>query len=222
MKRILKIGIVDDDSSKITQIMIRLKQGVSEATSEKQEKYSKYELQPVEIEIKEDLEDMVKQVIHLKIDCVLVDYKLSSYKNVNYTGIEFAKSLGQVLYKFPIFILTSYEDDLFLNEVFNAYQVFDFARYLREPSERIELNYKIIEQILQINKQKHQWESEMNGLLPLAGKSEEIDSRILELDAKLEKSINGDYALPDKLKKDLSSNKLNEILDKIDKVLEKE
>ena len=221
MKEVFKIGIVDDDSSKITQIMIRLKQGFIEATSEKREKYSNYELQPIEIDIKENLEDMIKQVIDLGINCVLVDYKLSSYKNVHYTGIEFAKTLGQVLYEFPIFILTSYEDDLFSNEIFNAYQVFDLARYLREPSERVELNYKIIEQILKINKQKKQWERELKSLLPLAGKSEEIDSRLLELDSKLEKSINGDYALPDKVKKDLNSNKLTELLDKIDEILEK-
>lgn len=221
MKEMFKIGIIDDDSSKITQIMIRLMQGFSEATPEKREKYLNYELNPIEIDIKKDLQDMIKEVINLKIDCVLVDYKLSSYKNVNYTGIEFAKSLGQVLYEFPIFILTSYEDDLFSNEVFNAYQVFDLARYLKEPSERVELNYKIIEQILKWKKQKEQWEHELESLLPLAGTSEEIDSRLLELDSKLEKSINGDYALPEKIKRDLSTNKLNELLDKIDEILER-
>lgn len=222
MKHIFKIGIIDDDSSKKTQIMIRLKQGVSEATSEKQEKYSKYQLEPVEIEIKNELTDMINQVIGLGIDCVLVDYKLSSYQNVYYTGIEFAKALSEVLFDFPIFILTSYEDDLFSNEIFNAYQVFDFKRYLNETSERVELNYKIIEQILKNSKQKVQWEQEIIKLLPLAGKSQDIDSKLLELDTKLEKSINGDYALPDKVKKDLGSNKLNELLDKIDKILEKE
>lgn len=221
MKQVFKIGIIDDDSSKITQIMIRLKQGFSEATYEKREKYSNYELQPIEIEVKKDLPDMIKQIIDLGIDCVLVDYKLSSYKNVNYTGIEFAKTLGQVLYEFPIFILTSYEDDLFSNEIFNAYQVFDLARYLREPSERVELNYKVIEQILKMNKQKKQWEDELKSLLPLAGKSEEIDSRLLELDSKLEKSINGDYSLPNKVKKDLNSSKLTELLNKIDEILER-
>lgn len=219
--QVFKIGIIDDDSSKKTQIMIRLKQGVTEATSEKQEKYSKYQLQPIEIEIKNEFSDMVKQVIELGIDCVLVDYKLSSYKNVNFTGIDFAKALSKVLYDFPIFVLTSYEDDLFSNEIFNAYQVFDFTRYLNEKTERVELNYKIIEQILKTNKQKEQWEYEIRKLLPLAGKSEEIDSQLLELDTKLEKSINGNFALPDKVKKDLGSNKLNELLDKIDKILEK-
>ncbi len=221
MERVFKIGIIDDDSSKKTQIMIRLMQGISEASSEKQEKYLKYSLEPIEIKLKKELNDMLKQVVELNIDCVLVDYKLSSFENVNYSGVDFAKALSQILYDFPIFILTSYEDALFSNEIFNSYQVFDFSRYLNETSERIELNYKIIEQILKTKKQKEQWEKEIKRLLPLAGKSEEIDSKLLDLDNKLERSINGAFSIPDKVKKDLCANKLNELLDKIDRLLEK-
>jgi len=222
MEQIFKIGIIDDDSSKVTQIMVKLLEGFGKATSEKQEKYSMYKFFPIELEIKDELDEMIQQVLEEKLDCVLVDYKLSSYKNVGYSGVEFAKSLGEVLFDFPIFILTSYEDDLFLNEIFNAYQVFDFGRYLNEESERIELNYKIIEQILKTTKQKQKWEEEIKKLLPLAGQSQEIDSQLLDLDAKLEKSINGKNAIPDKIKKDLDSNKLTELLNKIDDILGKE
>ena len=66
------------------------------------------------------------------------------------------------------------------------------------------------------------WEREIKKLMPLAGVSEEIDSRLVELDTKLEKSINGTSSLPLKVKKDLDSNKLNEILEKIDLILERE
>lgn len=215
----LKIGIIDDDQMKVTQIITRLMDGTSEAAPEKRDKYSKYELEPYEIKIKKDIKEMVDQVIELELDCVLVDYKLSSYEVVSYTGIEFAKHLEDTLYDFPIFVLTSYEDDLFTNEIFNAYQVFDFNRYLEEKSEKIELHFKIIEQILKTNKQKEQWESKLKRLLPYAGTSEEIDSEILELDSKIEKSINGTHALPAKLKKDLSENKLQELLNKIDQIL---
>jgi len=55
-----------------------------------------------------------------KLDCVLVDYKLSSYEIVDFTGIEIAKYLEDTIYDFTIFILTSYEDDLFTNEIYNA------------------------------------------------------------------------------------------------------
>lgn len=222
MKKKFKIGIIDDDPSKVTQIITRLTYGMIEASPEKKAKYENCEFEPYEIQVKENIQDMINEVFEQKLDCVLVDYKLSSYEVVDFTGIEFAKHLEDALYDFPIFILTSYEDDLFANEVYNAYQVFDFDRYLSEESERIELNFKIIEQILKDLKQKEQWQEELRKILPLAGTSEEIDSRIIELDTKLEKSINGLYSIPEKVKKDLETSKLNELLDKIDKLLDKE
>lgn len=222
MKHKFKVGILDDDSSKVTQIITRLMYGVTEASPGKKDKYENYEFEPYEIKVKNSIQDMINDVFEQKLDCVLVDYKLSSYEIVDFTGVEFAKHLEDALYDFPIFILTSYEDDLFANEVYNAYQVFDFDRYLSEDSERIELNFKIIEQILKDIKQKEQWHNELRRILPLAGTSEEIDSRIIELDTKLEKSINGIYSIPEKIKKDLEASKINELLAKIDELLDKE
>jgi FixJ family two-component response regulator len=222
MKQVFKVGIIDDDSSKVTQIMIKLMEGFSQATYEKQNKYSMYQFNPIDLEIKDDLDEMIQQVINERLDCVLVDYKLSSYKNVDYSGVEFAKALDEALFDFPVFIITSYEDDLFVNEIFNAYQVFDFARYLNEESERIELNFKIIEQILKTTKQRKKWEDEIKVLLPLAGTSQEIDSKLLELDSKLERSINGINSISSKMKRELDSNKITELLKKIDVILDKE
>ncbi|MEW9924219.1 hypothetical protein AB2T63_03765 [Clostridium butyricum] len=222
MKEKLRIGIIDDDQSKITQIITRLMEGVKHSSPEKQDKYSKFEFIPIEIEIKEDINEMLNNVVEHNLDCVIVDYKLSSYTVANYTGIEFAQTLEERVYDFPIFVLTSYEDDLFSNEIYNAYQVFDFERYLNEVCERTELHFKIIEQILKFQKQREKWKKELKSLLPLAGKTEEIDSRLLELDTKLERSINGTCAIPNKLKKDLDSNKVIELLDKIDLILERD
>ncbi|MEH6847813.1 MULTISPECIES: hypothetical protein [Bacillus cereus group] len=219
---LFKIGIIDDDRAKVTQIIIKLKQGFSNASAEKQSKYSNYKFEPVEINIEDDIDTTINSIVEKEIDCLLVDYKLSSYKNVDYSGIDIAKKLEDVLYDFPIFVLTSYEDDLFLNEIFNAYQVFDFERYLNEETERIELNYKIIEQILKSKKQIKKWEQDIAELLPKAGQSAEIDKKLLDLDSKLEKSVNGSGALSEKVKKDLDSNKLTDLLNKIDSILSKE
>jgi FixJ family two-component response regulator len=220
--KIFKIGIVDDDTGKVTQIMTRLMQGIDGASPEKKQKYSQYKFEPVEIEINEDLSVMVKEIVKSRLDCLLVDYKLSSYQNVDYSGVELAKALEEALLEFPIFVLTSYDDDLFTNEIYNAYQVFDFDRYQNEEPERVELHFKIIEQILKTMKQKEQWEEELKRLLPQAGESGDIDSKILELDSKLERSIDGVNALPEGIRKDLSSNKILDLLAKIDEILEKE
>ncbi|MCL6798307.1 hypothetical protein KDD79_16485 [Bacillus altitudinis] len=219
---IFKVGIIDDDPSKITQIMYRLTIGFENANSEKRAKYSNIIIKPIEIEIDQDIENTVNNIIEESIDGLLVDYKLSSYKNVDYSGVDIAEELEKIKYDFPIFVLTSYEDDLFINEIFNAYQVFDFDRYLNEDTERIELNFKVIEQILKTKKQQKKWEDEILNLLPNVGTKAEIDSRLINLDDKLEKSLNGKNSIPGKIKKELQSDKISELLNKLDEILEKE
>lgn len=223
MKKVIKVGILDDDSSKIIEIETFLKYGISEfASEEKKLKYDKYDLDPYVIELQTDIEDMIEKIREEKLDCVLIDYKLSSYEVVNFTGVEFAKELEKILYDFPIFILTAYEDDLFNKEIYNAYQVFNYSEYLDNERKNLELNFKIIEQVLKKERELKEWEKEIIELLPQAGSSALIDDRILELDTKLEKSLNAKYAFPVKTKKDLSNNKIEELLKKIDKILEKE
>lgn len=221
-KEKLKIGILDDDASKVTQIIGKLEDGFIKAESGKVSKYSKFELMPFELTVEESIEDVTKKIIELDLDCVLVDYKLSSYEAVDYTGVDLVKHLLEILYDFPVFILTSHEDDLFNKEVFNAYQVFDFARYIGEDNERIELNFKIIEQILKYRNQQDKWKKEIKKLIPVAGSSSEIDERIFELDSYLERSIDGRTRIPDKVKKELSNDKITQLLLKLDKLIDSE
>ena len=219
MKNKIRIGILDDDSSKVTQIMTQLLYGMKEATKTKIDKYSDYEFEPYEISVDLELDEMINFIRDNKIDCVLLDYNLSSYANVNYTGVQVAKNLESVFLDFPVFILTAYEDELYEQEIFNAYQVFDFSRYLSEKEERIELNYKIIEQVLKYDKQMEKWREELKSLLPVAGKSNEVDERILYLDTKLEKSIDAEKAIPEKIKRELQTDKIDELMRKIDKLI---
>lgn len=58
--------------------------------------------------------------------------------------------------------------------------------------------------------------------MPQKGQSAAIDKRILELDSKLENSIDGHAAIPDEVKNDLKSNKLDELIDKIDLLLKED
>ena len=222
MKKKIKIGILDDDTSKVTQIITQLLYGMQEASKTKIDKYSEYEFEPYEISIDLEIDEMIEFIRENKIECVLVDYNLSSYANINFTGVQFAKSLESTLLDFPVFILTAYEDELYEQEVFNAYQVFDFTRYLSEREERIELNYKIIEQVLKYYKQIENWKGELKRLLPASGKSSEIDDRILYLDTMIEKSIDAEKALPDRIKRELQVDRVDELMKKIDKLLQED
>lgn len=219
MENIIKIGIVDDDSSKVTQIMTYLMYGMKEASQEKIEKYTGIKFEVVEVNVSTDITDIIEEIAEQKLDVMIIDYNLSSYATVPYTGVALAKLIQDKYMDFPLFILTSYEDELYEQEIFDAYQIFDFGRYLSEINERIELHYKIIEQVSKYHKQIAEWKKEIEQLLPLKGTSAEIDDKILELDTKIEKSIDGHSAIPKTVKKSLEVNKLDEILNKIDTLI---
>lgn len=83
-------------------------------------------------------------------------------------------------------------------------------------------SHKLIQQVVKYHKQLELWKKEIESLLPQKGQSAAIDKRILELDSKLEKSIDGHAAIPDEVKNDLKSNKLDELIDKIDLLLKED
>ena len=219
---VLKIGIIDDDETKVTQIITYLIKGWADASAEKRTKYSEYQLEPVEIPLHSSLSDVLEYIAQVKVDCVLIDYRLSSYENVNFTGINVASALSKQRHGFPIFILTAYEDELYAKEVFDVYQVFNFDRYLNDANERIELNSKIIEQILKYRKEFLSWEQELANLLPRAGENAATDARILQLDSYIENALDGTHSIDTNVKHQLLSGKLDLLLEKLDKLIGKD
>lgn len=85
-----------------------------------------------------------------------------------------------------------------------------------------EFHSHIIEQILKSKKQLELWEKELIELSKSPEKdiNAQISSRIIELNDKLEKALDGEYSLPTKIKEDLYSNKLDKLLKQADKLLE--
>lgn len=219
---VIKVGIIDDDGSKVTQIMTYLLYGMKDAPKQKADKYSNMKFEVFEIPLSVDMNDITEYITNEKIDALLIDYNLTSYETVPYTGVQLARYIQEKFMGFPLFILTSYEDELYEQEVFDVYQIFDFERYLSEPQERIELHYKLIQQVAKYRKQLELWKKEIENLIPKKGQSAVIDNRILELDTKLEKSIDGHAAIPDEIKKNLRSNKLDELIGKIDLLLKED
>lgn len=218
-----RIGIIDDDPSKITQMitMIRLCCDDEEGRPLK-DKYANYELIPIELALADNTNDMVECIIEERLDAVIIDYKLSSQQSIAYSGVSLAKELHLRLLGFPIFVLTTYQDDLFDHELFDSYLVFDFDRYISDDRERIELNSKLIEQIKKHRIELENWKKELEDLLPHAGESAIIDERILELDSRLEKSIDGRGAISLPVKRDFTAEKIDELISKIDSLIEGE
>ncbi len=219
---VYNIGIIDDDASKITQLITYLRLGWNDLDGNLvKEKYKDVILNPVELTLNDSLNDMVEIIYTSKLDALIVDYNLSSQLNISYTGIELVTAIQEKLFEFPIFVLTSYQDDLFLKECFDVYQVFDFERYIEDQDERIELNSKIIEQIKKYRSSIVRWKDELSTLLSQIGTNHKIDERIIELDTKIEKSIDGVSALSEKMKADLDVNRIQNLINKIDQLIDK-
>ena len=209
---------------KITQLLIRLKRGWKDNEGNLiKEKYKDIKLIPNEIALNSDIDKMVETVVADNPDALIIDFKLSSQQNISYTGVALARAIDERLKSFPIFILTSYEDDLYEKEVFDAYQVFDFERYISDTEERLEINSKIVQQIRKYKTTINQWKEELFSLLPHAGESVTVDERIIQLDSLIESSIDGTSALPQKLKHELSNiSRIQLLIDKIDELIGKE
>lgn len=220
---VYNIGIIDDDTTKITQLITYLRLGWNNLKGILlKEKYKDVKLNPIELKLINNLKDMVETIYASKLDALIIDYKLSSQQNISYTGIELVTAIQEKLFEFPIFILTSYQDDLFLQECFDVYQVFDFERYIQDQNERIEVNSKIVEQIRKYRNSILSWKKELLELIPQIGTNHKIDERIIELDTRIEKSIDGVSALSEKMKVDLDVNRIQTLIDKIDKLIDKE
>ena len=223
MKEQYRIGIIDDDPSKITQMITMIRLCCDDEDGQPlKEKYASYELKPVELALSETIDDMVESVLEASVDAVIIDYKLSSQQSISYSGVSLAKALNLRLWGFPIFVLTTYQDDLFDHELFDSYLVFDFDRYIGDDQERIEFNCKLIEQIKKYRIEIENCKSELESLLPRAGESASVDARILELDSQLERSIHGNAAISLPIKKDFTAEKINELISKIDLLIEGE
>lgn len=218
----LNIAILDDDETKISRIKTKFVQQNDQNTEIYNDSYSNYILNLIPIDVEQSCEQIVEEIIANNFDGIIIDYDFTSFAKTPNNGVKIANQINKKVSEYPLFILTAYEKQLFANEMFDAYQIYNYDNYLNNVNATKEFHSRLIEQILKSRKQKSQWETELKNLLKKAGTSIEIDSRILELDNKLEKSLDKECALNPKLKEDLSSSKLVELMEKIDKVLEED
>ncbi len=85
------IGIIDDDATKITQLLTYLDLGWDDEDGNLlKKKYEGVVLSPIEIKLESTEEEMVHKVYETKPDALIIDYKLSSQQNIAYSGVSLA------------------------------------------------------------------------------------------------------------------------------------
>lgn len=226
MKEKIVVGIIDDDDSKIVNISTNLLKDANTilenkeiASQDKKNLYNKYEILPIKIELNNNIESMMNNIYEKKVNVLLIDYKLTSFAKIKFSGIDLAKRVNDEIYEFPIFILTSYEEDLYDHEIFDSYQIFDYRRYMEEKSETLELNYKIVQQFLMYKKKLKNWEDRLLEIIPYAGTSSDIDDEIFDLDYKMSKSVYHNKVASRRTKRIVCSDKMEELLSKLEGIV---
>lgn len=214
------VAIIEDDVGKNLRVQAEIGKYNDSRDPTDGDQFSLYVIKPVEIPLEHNIEDVLTTIETLNVDCLLVDYLLSESGPIGYTGVELISKFQSRYHDFPAFLLTGYEEDVYSKEFFDSYLIFDYQRYINEEKEQEELNKKIVAQVVKYRRQLLDWETRLQSLLKEAGTSASIDSQILELDEKLEKTLNGESRLPALVKKEIANkNDLANLLIEVESIL---
>lgn len=215
MNNSMCVVAVDDSHSKLTQLLAKLEYATGAAVR------PTLSFAPEELQIVSDLPMNVVVDRILKADAAIVDYNLKSEANVEYSGIQVINEVLRRHKHFPVFLLTSYKEDVFTKEIIDVCHVFDFDKYLNDNSYAESMNRVLYDQIQNHKREKDAWEDELKKLSSCTEpRSVAEDERMIELDTWIEQATSGGAsALSQKTKRDLSASKLDALIEKVDEVI---
>ena len=74
MKELYRIGIIDDDPSKITQMITMIRLCCDDEDGQPlKEKYANCELNPIELALEKATDDMVERIVEADVYAVIID-----------------------------------------------------------------------------------------------------------------------------------------------------
>jgi hypothetical protein len=167
-----------------------------------------------------DIEILIAELLASSAKAIIADYDLSEQDpSIHYTGADVIRSVLKQREYFPVFILTSYEDD--------AITAGDDVNIVYEKGENAR-DEKFLERIkLQIEKFDHRLSQAQERLLELLQLRSQRALTISEeeeaitLDSFIERSLNKQSQIPDELKTLSNKTQLAELLTKVDDLLKK-
>lgn len=219
----IKVAIVDDDTTKLTQLLARIKYASLNGGMVESERDRIFDPAELLVEQEMPLSHIVDTI--LGADCAIVDFRLSSSAVVSYDGVQVIECVLQRHRNFPIVLLTSHEDDVFNTKIFDVCHVFDLEQYLDEADAyRADVNRRILRLVENHKREVQSWEDELLSLIDNEniGRAAEDDARVIELDTWLEQlHARGERPIHQRVKNILLPSKLDELIAKADEILEK-
>lgn len=169
---------------------------------------------------KDSIEDTCIEILENHVDAVVSDFEFSEQlSTVHYDGTELVSLFLKKREGFPVFILTSYEDDAILKG--------DDVNIIYEKKE-LDGGKLFLDRIkAQIDKYKHRLEVAENRIIELISISKErrLDAfekqELADLDSKIEKSLDKESQIPNILRDDKEAQDLSSLLNKVDELTKK-
>jgi HPt (histidine-containing phosphotransfer) domain-containing protein len=169
---------------------------------------------------KASIEETCNDILESHVDAIVSDFEFSEQlSTVHYDGTNLVSLFLKKRENFPVFILTSFEDD--------AISKGEDVNIIYEKKEMDEGQMFLERVKAQIEKYKHKLEAEENRLLELIAESKKrkLDAaemeELAELDSKIEKALDKESRIPNILRDDKEASDLSELLKKVDELAKK-
>lgn len=167
---------------------------------------------------KSSITETVKEIFESHVDAIVADFRLSEEDpTVHYNGSDVIREILNIRKDFPVFILTSFEDDA-IDKGFDVNIVYEKKEIQESP--------KFFEKVItQIKKHKAKVEMAEIRLLELIGKRKKEaltyaeEEELIELDSVIEKNLDKKGAIPDDFKKNTNTERLNDLINKTDELI---
>jgi len=166
---------------------------------------------------KDSIDDTCNEILENHVDAIVSDFDFAEQlSTVHYDGTDLVSLFLKKREGFPVFILTSYEDDAIskgedVNIIYEKKEMDEGEQFL----ERVKA---------QIEKYKHKLETDENRLLELIAESKKrkLDAlereELAELDSKIEKALDKESRISNILRDDKEASELSELLKKVDEL----
>jgi HPt (histidine-containing phosphotransfer) domain-containing protein len=166
---------------------------------------------------KDSIEDTCNEILESHVDAIVSDFDFAEQlSTVHYDGTDLVSLFLKKREGFPVFILTSYEDDAIskgedVNIIYEKKEMDEGEQFL----ERVKA---------QIEKYKHKLETDEKRLLELIAESKKrkLDAlekeELSELDSKIEKALDKESRISNLLRDDKEASELSELLKKVDEL----
>ncbi|PZX52144.1 hypothetical protein LV84_03553 [Algoriphagus ratkowskyi] len=166
---------------------------------------------------KDSIEDTCTEILENHVDAIVSDFDFAEQlSTVHYDGTDLVSLFLKKREGFPVFILTSYEDDAIskgedVNIIYEKKEMDEGEQFL----ERVKA---------QIEKHKHKLETDEKRLLELIAESKKrkLDAverdELADLDSKIENTLDKESRISNILRDDKEASELSELLKKVDEL----